>query len=111
MTTARTAGKPQSKCLFIAAHLSSRHRTHDPHPMVRGSASAVVAAAYNQSGADYIAYARQCRAFGLSCRRSATKTKCGVRWHAPEIRDLGALLERRKSINCWHPPARKILLR
>jgi hypothetical protein len=34
-----------------------------------------------------------------------------VEWHAPEIRDLGALLERRKSINCWHPPARKILLR
>jgi hypothetical protein len=33
-----------------------------------------------------------------------------VEWHAPEIRDLGALLERRKSINCWHPPARKILL-
>ena len=31
-------------------------------------------------------------------------------WHAPEIRDLGALLERPKSINCWHPPARKILL-
>jgi hypothetical protein len=37
--------------------LSSRHRTHDPHPVVHGSASAVVAAAYNQSGADYIAYA------------------------------------------------------
>jgi hypothetical protein len=32
-------------------------------------------------------------------------------WHAPEIRDLGALLERRKSINCGHPPARKILKR
>jgi hypothetical protein len=34
-----------------------------------------------------------------------------VEWHAPEIRDLGALLERRKSINCWRPPARKILVR
>jgi hypothetical protein len=40
--------------LFIEAHLSSRRRTHDPHPVVRGSASAVVAAAYNQSGAGYM---------------------------------------------------------
>jgi SAM-dependent methyltransferase len=37
--------------------LSSRHRTHDPRPAIHGSASAVVAAAYNQSGADYITYA------------------------------------------------------
>jgi len=37
--------------------LSSRHRTHDPRPARHGSASAVVAAAYNQSGADYITYA------------------------------------------------------
>jgi hypothetical protein len=96
-------------------------RTHDPHPVVRGSASAVVAAAYNQSGAGYIAYARQCRAFGLTLPSLRDKDKmwaCDLlgaiglaEWHAPEIRDLGALLERRKSINCWHPPARKILLR
>ena len=37
--------------------MSSRHRTHDPRPAIHGSASAVVAAAYNQSGADYITYA------------------------------------------------------
>jgi SAM-dependent methyltransferase len=37
--------------------LSSRHRTHEPRPAIHGSASAIVAAAYNQSGADYIAYA------------------------------------------------------
>jgi SAM-dependent methyltransferase len=37
--------------------LSRRHRTHDPRRVIHGSASAVVAAAYNQSGADYIAYA------------------------------------------------------
>jgi hypothetical protein len=49
--------------------------THDPHPVVRGSASAVVAAAYNQSGADYIAYARQCRAFGLTLSSLRDKDK------------------------------------
>ena len=89
--------------------------------MVRGSASAVVAAAYNQSGADYIAYARQCRAFGLTPPSLRDKDKMWretlhgaiglVEWHTPEIRDFGALLERRKSINCWRPPARKILVR
>jgi hypothetical protein len=55
--------------------LSSRHRTHDPYPVVRGSASAVVAAAYNQSGTDYIAYARQCRAFGLTLPSLRDKDK------------------------------------
>ena len=89
--------------------------------MVRGCASAVVAAAYNQSGADYIAYARQCRAFGLTLPSLRDKDKMWretlhgaiglVEWHTPEIREFGALLERRKSVNCWHPPARKILLR
>ena len=37
--------------------MSSRHRTRDPRPVVHDSASAIVAAAYNQSGADYAAYA------------------------------------------------------
>jgi hypothetical protein len=65
-------------------------------------------------------YARQCRAFGLTMPSLRDKDKMWratllgaiglAEWHAPEIRDLGALLERRKSINCWHPPARKILL-
>jgi SAM-dependent methyltransferase len=37
--------------------LSSRHRTRDPRQMIHDSASAIVAAAYNQSGGDYVAYA------------------------------------------------------
>jgi hypothetical protein len=100
--------------------LSSRHRTHDPHPVVRGSASAVVAAAYNQSGA-YIAYARQCRAFGLTLPSLRDKDKMWretllgaiglIEWHASEIRDVGALLETPKvhqllaSAGTQNPPA------
>ncbi len=37
--------------------MSSRHRIRDPHPVFHDSPSAIVAAAYNQSGADYGAYA------------------------------------------------------
>jgi len=39
------------------------------------SDNAVVAAAYNQSGAHYIAYARQCRAFGLTLPSLRDKDK------------------------------------
>jgi SAM-dependent methyltransferase len=38
-------------------NLSSRHRLNDFSREVHGSPSAIVAAAYNQSGADYLAYA------------------------------------------------------
>jgi SAM-dependent methyltransferase len=37
--------------------LSSRHRFRDSDPVVHGSAAANVAAAYNQAGGDYVAYA------------------------------------------------------
>ncbi len=37
--------------------MSRRHLFRDPNPEVHSSPSAIVAAAYNQSGADYVAYA------------------------------------------------------
>jgi hypothetical protein len=37
--------------------LSSRYRYRDPGPVVRDSGAAIVAAAYNQAGGDYVAYA------------------------------------------------------
>jgi hypothetical protein len=89
--------------------------------VVRGSGSAVVAAAYNQSGADHIAYARQCRAFGLTLPSLRDKDKMWretllgaiglIEWRAPEIRDVGALLETPKvhqllaSAGTQNPPA------
>jgi SAM-dependent methyltransferase len=48
---------PLSKIFGVEANLSSRRRTRGPHPVVYDSASAIIAAAYNQSGADYVAYA------------------------------------------------------
>jgi SAM-dependent methyltransferase len=38
-------------------NLSSRYRFHDSEPVVHDSAAANVAAAYNQAGGDYVAYA------------------------------------------------------
>jgi SAM-dependent methyltransferase len=41
----------------MEAHLSNRYRFREPSPGVHDNASANVAAAYNQAGADYAAYA------------------------------------------------------
>jgi len=51
------ADRPTSPYAARRQNLSSRYRFRDSDPVVHDSAAANVAAAYNQAGSDYIAYA------------------------------------------------------
>jgi len=48
---------PPSPYATRRQNLSSRYRFHDSDPVVHDSAAANVAAAYNQAGGNYVAYA------------------------------------------------------